>query len=103
MQIKKGATLVIEPKEIIEKYAKREIKQISMEELESLNRKNLMDLSKIKPDYREIYKMLEDELSLNELSLKTGISIKELYEKLFMMEMEGLIKSNKNKYKIIEK
>lgn len=101
MQIKKGATLVLEPKDVIEKYTQKEIKQISIEELEDLNKTSLIDLSKIKSEYREIYRILTtDELNINELSLKTGIEIKELYQKLFMMEMEGLIKSNKNKYKI---
>lgn len=102
IQIKKGANLVTEPKEIIEKYTKKEIEQISVEELEKLSRVSLIDMKKIKPEYREIYKVLEDELSLNEISLKTGIDIKNLYQKLFIMEMEGLIKSNQNRYKIMD-
>lgn len=100
MQIKKGAILVTEPKEIIEKYTKSEIEQISIEELEKLSRVSLMDMNEIKPEYREIYKVLAYEISLNEISLKTGINIKDLYQKLFMMEMEGLIESNQNRYKI---
>ncbi|MDE5830943.1 MAG: DNA-processing protein DprA [Clostridia bacterium] len=101
IQIKKGAILVLEPKEIIEKYTGNEIKQISIQDLEELNKVNLVDLSKIKDEYREIYKLLTEELSLNELSLKTGIEVKNLYQKLFMMEMEGLITSSQNKYRIV--
>lgn len=100
MQIQKGATLVLSPKDIIERYTKEEIKQISIEELENLNKIELINLSKIKPEYREIYKVLKNELSLNDIKRETGIEIKELYQKLFMMEMEGIITSNKNKYKI---
>lgn len=100
LQIKKGATLVLQPKDIIERYTKKEIKQISIEELEDLNKIDLIDLSKIKLEYRKIYKVLKDELGINEIRKETGIEIKELYEKLFMMELEGLITSNKNKYKI---
>ena len=100
LQIKKGATLALSPKDIIEKYTKKEVEQISIEELERLNEINLIDLSKIKPEYREIYKVLKDELNLNEISQKTGMEIKELYQKLFMMEIEGIITSSKNKYKI---
>ncbi len=92
--------MILEPKDIIERYTKKEIKQISIEELENLNKITLIDLSKIKLEYREIYSVLKEELSLNEISKKTGIEIKELYEKLFMMELEGLITSNKNKYKV---
>ena len=47
LQIKRGATLILEPKDIIERYTKKEIKQISIEELENLNKITLIDLSKI--------------------------------------------------------
>lgn len=100
IQIQKGATLVMEPKEIIEKYKRNKMRQITIEELEIIQDKPENRLENIKEEYREIYKVLEKELSINEISKKTKIGITELYEKLFLMEIEGLIEINQNKYKI---
>lgn len=101
--IQKGAKLVIDPNEIIEKYTGKKIKQISIEDLEKSLKPKLINQNKVKKEYREIYKILTEELSINEISIKTGIGISNLYEKLLLMQMEGLIENKKNKYKIKEK
>ncbi len=99
--IQKGAKLVIEPKEIIERYRGKEIEQITIEQLEKRNKKVEVDLSRIKEEYKEIYKLVAiEELNINEIKIKTKIEISELYQKLFLMEMEGLIENKNNKYKI---
>lgn len=99
--IQKGAKLVVKPKDIIEIYTKNIIEQISIEELETTKKEQLKDLSKIKEEYREVYKMISEGMSLNAISIKTKLNLQELYHKLFMMEMEGLIENNKNKYNVI--
>lgn len=101
--IQKGAKLVLQPKEIIEKYVKYKIDQISIEELEKDKEMQEVDLSNIKKDYREIYIILTEELTINEISVKTKIEVSELYQKLFMMELEGLIECHQNKYRISSK
>lgn len=98
--IKKGATLVTEPNEIIEKYNGNKIKQLTIEELENEKRVSLSDLEGIKEEYRQIYKELYIPLNINEISIKTGIDIREIYSKIFMMEIEGLIELKENKYRI---
>lgn len=100
MLIQKGAKLVLKPKEIIERYTEKKIKQISLEDLEKQRENTKINLEKIKKEYREIYKILEKELSINDISIKTKIEISKLYEILLMMEMEGLIESKQQKYKI---
>lgn len=99
MLIQNGATLVIEPNEVISKYTDSFEEQITIEELEKLGGKEL-DLSYVKKEYRDIYKLLAEELSINELSKKTKMGISDLYQKLFLMEIEGLIENKQNKYKI---
>ena len=59
-----------------------------------------LELSKVKEEYRGIYKAIKEEASINEISKKTKIDISELYQKLFLMEIEGLIEQYKNKYRI---
>ncbi len=95
--IQKGAKLVLDPSDIIKNYTEKNCKQISIEDLE---KDKYLDLSGIKKEYKEIYKILLKERSINDISKKTGIPIKELYEMLFMMELEGIIESKKNKYKV---
>lgn len=101
MQIQKGAELVLDPKEVIAKYTDDIAEQVSIDDLESQNKKYTMDITSIKEEYREIYKVLKEELNINEISIKTNIPISEIYQKLFLMEMDGLIECNKNKYKIV--
>lgn len=103
IQIQKGATLVMEPKEVIQKYKANRIEQLTIEDLEIMQDKQENKLETVKEEYRAIYKALAEEISLNEISVKTKMEISELYEKLFLMEMEGLIEVNQNKYKIKER
>lgn len=100
-QIKKGAKLVLSPNDILEQFGKFEVEQLSIEDLEKQNKITTYMLNEIKEEYREIYKILYEPLSINEISDKTGISITEAYSKLFMMELEGLIEQKQNKYVIV--
>lgn len=100
-QIKKGAKLVLTPNDVLENFGKHETRQISIEELEKQTKITAYKLNEIKEEYREIYKILYEPLSINEISDKTRISITEAYSKLFMMELEGLIEQDKNKYVIV--
>lgn len=97
-QIRKGAKLVISPNDILENFGKYEARQISIEELEKQTKITTYKLNEVKEEYREIYKILCEPLSINEISSKTEMSITEVYSKLFMMELEGLIEQNGNKY-----
>lgn len=98
--IQKGAQLVIEPNEILQKYTGRYAKQLSIEDIEKLNNKKSLDIKKVKKEYQKIYKELSEALSINELSEKTLIPVSDLYQRLFLMEMEGLIIFKENKYSI---
>lgn len=98
--IKKGAIMVLEPRDILEEYGIKEVRQITIEDLNTLPKIYDLKLNKIKEEYRAIYEVLYEPLNVNEISIKTNISITELYEKLFMMEIEGLIKKYENKYVI---
>lgn len=93
---------MLEPSEIIEKYTNYRHKQISIEEIEQINNISLIKLEEIKEEYREIYKLIAEEEGVNEISIKTKMSMQDLYQKLFLMEMEGLIESGNNRYKIIK-
>lgn len=100
MLIQKGAKLVLSPKDILDNYIEyNEMEQITIEDLEQAKEKEYIDLDKIKPEYIEIYNALNEELSIDEIAKKTKINISTLYQKLFMMEMEGLIEGRQNKYK----
>ena len=101
--IKKGAIMVLEPSDVLEKYGIKEVRQITMEDLEKLSKSSLLKLNEIKEEYRSIYEVLYEPLNVNEIGLKTNIGITELYEKLFMMEMDGLIEKYENKYVIKSK
>lgn len=97
--IQKGAKLVLDPSEIVETYSKKKISQITIEEIEA-SLKPKTNIKAIPKEYRKIYSILDEELSINEISKETKIEIQDLYETLFNMELEGLIESNQNKYKI---
>ena len=97
-QIRKGAKLVLSPNDILEKFGKYQTEQLSIDDLEQQTRITTYKLNEVKEEYREIYKILYEPLSINEISSKTGTTITEAYSKLFMMELEGLIKQNGNKY-----
>lgn len=100
-QIRKGAKLVLSPNDILEKFGKYEASQLTIEELKKQTRITTYKLSEIEEEYRDIYKILYEPLSINEISDKTGISLTEVYSKLFMMEIEGLIEQKQNKYVIV--
>lgn len=98
MLIQKGAKLVLEPSEIINKYLEEpEYSQISMEELEEIP-KEIFDLSNIKEEYREICELLIKNLSINEIGKELGIDLSEVYQKLFLMELEGVIETSQGNY-----
>ncbi len=97
--IQKGANLVIEPKEIIEKYMDFKPKQLSIIDILE-NKKN--KLKSVKKEYRKIYECLQNgELGINEISIQTGLCIAEIYQKLVMMELEGIIEFKQNKYWLV--
>ncbi len=96
--IQKGAKLVIEPNDIIEKYTGCKLKQITIEDIEN---KNKIDLSNIKEEYREICKVIQEEsLGINDISKKVNLDISELYQRLLLMELEDIIEIKQNKYVI---
>lgn len=74
--------------------------QITMEELEQNCQKAQINLNDIPEEYRDVYKILSEPLSVNELSSKLKVEVTEIYSILFMMELEGLIKKHENKYVI---
>lgn len=99
--IQKGAKLVIEPKEIIEKYSNIVLqKQILIEDLEDTNTNTKVDFNRIKDEYRQVYELLPKKPTVSEIQAETGMEISELYQKLFMMELEGLIILKQNRYEI---
>lgn len=99
--IKKGAMLVQTPDEILEKYMARTKNKIAIDESVNNRKKESIDISSIPDEYAEIYRILNEPLSVNEISEITGIELTDVYAKLFLMEIEGLIKKCGNKYEII--
>lgn len=99
-QIRKGAKLVLEPRDILEKYGIYKKNIISLKDLDESEKISIYKLNEINEEYRAIYEILYRPLSVNEISIKTGTSLTEVYSKLFMMEMEGLIIQEENKYRI---
>ena len=98
--IQKGARLVLNPNEIISKYTGKDPKQISIKEVKSKENDELIDFDKIDEEYREICKLLAKELSINEICVKINIGLQELYEKLFVMELQGIITTSNGRYKV---
>lgn len=96
--IKKGATLVQMPSEIMEKYGTSETRNITIEELDKKNKITPIKLNQVPEEYRDIYEILYEPLSINEISIKTKLNITEVYSKLFLMELEGLVKRQGSKY-----
>ena len=99
--IKKGAKLVLEPIDILQNYGINTMKKITVEELDKQNKITAMKLNNIKEEYRKIYEKIFIPLSIDEIRKETNLNITEIYSKLFMMELEGLIKKVENKYVII--
>lgn len=99
MLIQKGAKLVLEPSEIINKYLEnREYLQVSIEDLEESLEEEKFDLSQVKTEYRDIFELLMDNFSVNEIGKKLEIDLSELYQKLFLMEIEGVIEKKQGNY-----
>ncbi len=98
--IKKGATLVLEPSEILEKFNSKIKKQITIEELDKQSRVTAFRLNGIKEEYRPIYEILNKPMSVNEISIETGIDLTDVYSKMLMMELEKLVTKVGNKYVI---
>ena len=98
--IKKGATLVLEPNEILEKFNSKIKKQITIEELDKQSRVTAFRLNGIKEEYRPIYEILNKPMSVNEISIETGIDLTDVYSKMLMMELEKLVTKVGNKYVI---
>lgn len=100
--IKKGAILVQKPSEILEKYEiKNMTHEITIEQLNEQNKITPIKLNQIAEKYRDIYEILYEPLSANEISMKIKKDITEVYSKIFLMEIEGLIKKIGNKYVVI--
>lgn len=99
--IKKGATLVQMPSDVMEKYRTVEKKNITIEELDKKNKITPIKLNQVPEEYKKIYEILYEPLSINEISIRTKLDITEVYSKLFLMELEGLVKRQGNKYIIV--
>ena len=91
---------MIEPKDILENYGIYKVNKITLKDLDESQKISIYKLNEINEEYRAIYEVLYKPLSVNEISIKTGTSLTEVYSKLFMMEMEGLVVQEENKYKI---
>ena len=98
--LQKGAKLVLQPKEIIEGYTGEKAKQISIEELEENKKSEITYANGIKEEYKELYSFLAKGFGINEIIINTGINLQELYEMLFLMEIDGIIKNVNGKYEI---
>ena len=80
--IKKGATMVTSPNDIINEFP----------EFQVLKNKMLNNNSLIKREYRKIYNILNDiPISLDEISIRTQNTIKCTLRLLSLMEIEDLI------------
>ncbi len=82
--IKEFAQLVTEPKDILKKYGLIGTEQNKCQIDETLN---------IPEEYREIYKIItEKPIEINEIARKLEQDLKEVMQKLTMLELEGKIK-----------
>lgn len=100
--IKKGAILVQKPSEVLEKYEIKNMNHaITIEDLDEQDKITPIKLNQIAEKYRDIYEILYEPLSASEISMKIKRDITEVYSKVFLMEIEGLIKKIGNKYVVI--
>lgn len=84
--LKRDGKLVTNANDILEYFNMKQIKQISIDEIEKQ-----VD---VKPEYKKIYKVIQKgEIHINQISKETKMNIGELNSKLLMMELEGLIES----------
>ena len=92
---------MLEPSEILKIYSKYNIQNLSIDYLNQENKMDTFKLNNINEEYRKIYEILQEPLSINEISEIAEIDITEVYSKLFMMEIEGLVMQKGNKYQAI--
>lgn len=92
--LKRDGKLVTNANDILEYFNMKQIKQISIDEIEKQ-----ID---VKPEYKKIYKVIQKgKIHINQISKETKINIGELNSKLLMMELDGLIESKPgNNYEI---
>lgn len=85
--IQKGAKLVTNPQEILKEFG-------IIESYSSMDIKTKSELLKIKKEYKLIYQHISYvPKNIEYLTIKSGLTIVELHQKLVMMELEGYIKS----------
>ena len=91
---------MLEPEDILNKYiGKGDTNQILIQKSKE-NKVDLIDLSEMKEEYRDIYILISEDITLNEISKTLNIDLTDLYQRIFLMELEGLIENKDNKYKI---
>lgn len=78
--LRDGAKLITTPKELISDLYKEQ------KDLEEYNKRQIPE------KYEQIYKLIENNLSKDELSIQLDIDIESLNSLLTMMEIEGIIK-----------
>lgn len=82
--IKEFAQIVTEPEDILEKYGLIDTKQSMLQINEILD---------VPEEYREIYKIItEKPIEIDEIVRKLNQDLKEVMQKLTMLELEGKIK-----------
>jgi len=101
IMIRKGAELVQFPSDVTKRYGIKGKEKVTIEDWENQNKVTLRNLAGIAQEYKEIYKVLNEPLSVNEISERTKTDVTEVYSRLFMMEMEGIIGRKENKYVIV--
>ncbi|MCI8833090.1 MAG: hypothetical protein HFJ19_02660 [Clostridia bacterium] len=92
--LKRDGKLVTNANDILEYFNMKQIKQISIDEIEKQ-----VDIN---PEYKKIYKLIQKgEIHINQISKEIKMDIGELNSKLLMMELEGLVESKPgNNYEI---
>lgn len=88
--IKEGAILVTEVEDIINKYP-----EINFEKVKRKTKKETKqhDNNLINDEYKEVYKILDKEMHINDISKKLNIDINEINYKLMMLELEDKVVS----------
>ena len=79
----------------MEKIGKTNFEQLSLEDIDMQSKINL---NHVKDEYKDIYLGLKEGLSITEISIKTKQDCSEIYSKLFMMELEGIISKSGSNY-----
>ncbi len=84
--IQKGAFLVTQVEDIIEKYSELNLEKIQVKE---------QNEKIVEPEFKKIYDILsyEESIHINEITKKLHLSISEVNAKLMMLELEGKVVS----------